>query len=90
MNKEIMNELKQYLTETLNEPYNREDDKNIPHLGEKRKQVLTLRKINQIKKMRNSKIDELAQDSIFIPYLYGPPEQPQEGGDMGMGGNLFM
>lgn len=86
MNKNILNELKQFLMETLNEPYNREDDKDVPHLGEKRKQVLTLRKLNKIKQMRNAKIDELAQDSIFIPYLYGPPEQP-EGGDM-MGGDM--
>jgi len=88
MNKEILKYLKSALMESMNEPYNREDDKNIPHLGEKRKQVLTLRKINQIKKMRNSKLDELAQDSIFVPYLYGPPEQP-EGGDM-MGGGMPM
>lgn len=88
MNKEILKYLKSALLESMNEPYNREDDKNIPHLGEKRKQVLTLRKINQIKKMRNSKLDELAQDSIFVPYLYGPPEQP-EGGDM-MGGGMPM
>lgn len=88
MNKEILKYLKSALMESMNEPYNREDDKNIPHLGEKRKQVLTLRKINQIKKMRNSKLDELAQDSIFVPFLYGPPEQP-EGGDM-MGGGMPM
>lgn len=88
MNKELFNELREMLVEGMNEPYNREEDKNIPHLGEKRKEVLTLRKINQIKKMRNAKLDELAQDSIFVPYLYGPAEQP-EGGDM-MGGGMPM
>lgn len=88
MNKELFNELREMLVENMNGPYDRQEDKDVPHLGEERKPLLTLRKINQIKKMRNDKLDELAQDSIFIPYLYGPPEQP-EGGDM-MGGGIPM
>ena len=75
---------KENLIENFDTPYDKEEDKNIPHFGEKRKPVITLRRVNQLKKMRNEKREELAQDSVFLPYLYGPPEQ-QEGGDM-MGG----
>ena len=80
--KEIIKELKQKLFEDLDVPYNKEEDKNLPTYGEKRKPIITLRRINQLKKMRNDKREELAQDSVFVSYLYGPSEQ-QEGGDMG-------
>jgi hypothetical protein len=82
--KEYMKELKNKLFEEFDSPYYKDEEKNIPHFGEKRKPTVTLRRINQLKKMRNDKREELAQDSVFITYLYGPPEQP-EGGDM-MGG----
>ena len=77
-------DVKENLIENFDAPYEKEEDENIPHLGEKRKPVITLRRVNQLKKMRNEKREELAQDSVFLSYLYGPPEQP-EGGDM-MGG----
>ena len=50
-----------------------------------------LRSLNRLKKIRNAKREELAQNSVFVPYLYGPPEQNPEdmgglgGGDMGGG-----
>lgn len=80
--KEYMKVLKQKLFEDLNAPYQSEEDKSVPNSGEKRKPTITLRRINQLKKMRNDKREELAQDSVFIPYLYGPAEQ-QGGEDMG-------
>lgn len=79
---EIMKELRQKLFEDLDSPYYKEDDKSLPHQRDKRKPVITLKRINQLKKMRNDKREELAQDSVFLAYLYGPSEQ-QEGGDMG-------
>lgn len=83
-----MKELRTKLMESLDEPYNAEDDKNLPKFGQKRKKTITLRKLNELKKIRNAKIEELAQESILVPYLYGPQEQ-SEGGDM-MGGGMPM
>lgn len=88
MKKELFKVLKCKLMESLDEPYNAEDDKNLPKFGQTRKKTITLRKLNELKKLRNSKIEELAQESILVPYLYGPQEQP-EGGDM-MGGGIPM
>lgn len=76
-----MKEIKQKLFEEIDAPYYKDEEKKLPYFGEKRKPTITLRRINQLKKMRNDKREELAQDSVFVPYLYGPPEQP-EGGDM--------
>lgn len=67
-------------------PYNREKDKSAPKIGQKRKKVLKLKDINKLKSIRNQKREELAQDSVFVPILYGPDMSNPEGGDMGMGG----
>lgn len=84
----MINELKKILLEdeqqTLNSPYDRQEDNSIPHLGEKRKKVLRLADINKLKRIRNQKREELAQDSVFVPILYGPQANPEE--DMGLGG----
>ena len=49
-----------------------------------RKKTLRLCDVNKLKKIRNQKREELAQDSVFIAPLFGP--QPEQGGgDMGMG-----
>ena len=82
------------LTEILNEseqnnfdrPYNRQEDESVPQIGHKRKKVLHLRDLNRLKSIRNQKREELAQDSVFVPVLYGPDVSNPEGGDMGMGG----
>ena len=50
---------------------------------------VTLRKLNQLKKIRNEKREEIAQDSVFVPILYGPDMSNPEGGDM-MGGGMPM
>jgi len=73
----------------FNAPYDATQDKSAPQIGHKRKPVLTLRKLNQMKKIRNEKREELAQDSIFVPILYGPDMSNPEGGDM-MGGGMPM
>jgi hypothetical protein len=88
MKNEIMKEIHNMLLESLDGPYDVKDDKNLPKFGQTRKKTITLRKLNELKKLRNAKIEELAQESIFIPYLYGPAEQ-SEGGDM-MGGGMPM
>lgn len=71
-------------------PYDVRQDQSAPKVGHKRKPVLTLRKLNQLKKIRNEKREELAQDSVFVPILYGPDMSNPEGGDMGMGGGMPM
>ena len=89
--KEMLKELA-ILLETDNNsnndsPYNKIDDKNVPQMYKKRKKVLKLSDINRLKKIRNQKREELAQDSVFVPILYGPAlENPVEmGGDIGAG-----
>ena len=84
--KDIIKELRKQLFESANEVYDRQEDENIPEMGEKRKKVITLKDLNDLKKMRNAKREEIAQQSVFVPYLYGPQENP-EGGDLG-GGDL--
>lgn len=68
-------------------PYDRLDDKDVPERFKKRKKVLKLSDINNLKKIRNKKREELAQDSVFVPIIYGPNmDNPEEmGGDMGGG-----
>lgn len=70
----------------FNAPYNRQEDESIPHMGEKRKKVLKLADLNRLKRIRNQKRQEMAQDSVFVPLLYGPDMSNPEGGDMGLGG----
>ena len=86
-----MNEVAKELDKILNEnasnfdaPYDMDFDKDVPEMWKHRKKVLRLRDLNKLKKIRNQKREELAQDSVFIPPLFGP--QPEQGGgDMGMG-----
>jgi len=86
-----MNEVVKELDKILNEnasnfdaPYELDMDKDVPEMWKHRKKVLRLRDLNKLKKIRNQKREELAQDSVFIPPLFGP--QPEQGGgDMGMG-----
>lgn len=85
MNKEMNDMITNILYEGLSEPYEKAEDKTVPNMGDKRKPVLTMKKINALKKVRASKREELAMNSTFIPYLYGPAEQQAEGGDMGGG-----
>jgi hypothetical protein len=72
------------LMENKDFPYEREEDKNVPEVGMERRKVLTLKLVNKLKTLRNKKREELAQDSIFVPYLYGPKEE-QPGGMGGLG-----
>lgn len=87
MSKEMVKQLKLLLegSENPDAPYDRLSDEDLPKIGMKRKPVLTLRAINELKKIRNQKREELAQDSIFVPYIYGPQENPEAGG---LGGGL--
>ena len=69
----------------MEEQYNRLEDETLPKLYKKRKdKVLTLKLLVQLSKMRNAKREELANNSVFIPYIYGPQEQ-QENAPMGGG-----
>ena len=88
MEKEIIKELRKHLFESANDVYDRQEDTNIPKKGESRKKVLTLKDLNTLKKMRNTKREELAQQSVFVPYIYGPAENPEGEGGMGGGDNL--
>ena len=66
--------------------YEKEEDFSLPNKKFTRKKTLRLLDVNRMKRMRNKKREEMAQDSVFIPVLYGPNMNP-EGGDMGgMGG----
>lgn len=86
----MLNELKMLLeTDNMDSPYDKMDDKDVPQMYKKRKKVLKLSDINHLKKIRNQKREELAQDSVFIPILYGPDMSNPEGGDM-MGGGMPM
>lgn len=86
----MLNELKMLLeTDNMDSPYEKMDDKDVPQMYKKRKKVLKLSDINHLKKIRNQKREELAQDSVFIPILYGPDMSNPEGGDM-MGGSMPM
>ena len=87
MNKEMAKELKLLLESSNNpdSPYDKLDDKNLPNVGMRRRPVLKLKDLNKLKKIRNQKREEIAQDSVFIPYLYGPQENPEAGGMGGLG-----
>lgn len=87
MKKEIIKELRKHLFESANEVYDRQQDEMIPEMGETRKKVITLKDLNDLKKMRNAKREELAQQSVYVPYLYGPAEEPA-GGESELGGGL--
>jgi len=82
--KDIIKELRKQLFESANEVYDRQQDETVPEMGETRKKVITLKDLNDLKKMRNAKREELAQQSVFVPYLYGPAENPE--GEQGLGG----
>lgn len=69
--------------ESNDAPYNMEEDKSAPKLKDKRKKTLKLKDVNRLKKIRNQKREELAQDSVFVPLLYGPEATPQEQGPGG-------
>ena len=85
MEKEIINELRNKLFESANEVYDRQQDQLVPQIEDTRKKVITLKDLNDLKKMRNAKREELAQQSVLVPYLYGPAEQQpgEEGAPMG-------
>jgi hypothetical protein len=87
----MIEELKKILNESedINKtsPYEREEDESLPHYGEKRKKVLTLGDLNRLKRIRNQKREEIAQDSAFIPVLYGPSANPEDESGM-MGGMM--
>ena len=89
MEQKVFEKVRKALMESIDNPYNKEEDKNTPHIDEKRKPVITLRKLNLLKQMRNASREEDAQNTAFVPYLYGPPENQGEeggmGGDMGLG-----
>lgn len=87
MSKELVKELKVILESSNNpdSPYDRLDDKNLPEVGMRRRPVLKLKDLNKLKKIRNQKREEIAQDSVFIPYIYGPQETPEVGGMGGLG-----
>lgn len=84
----MLKELTQLLFENDNDmdfPYNRQEDESMPKIGHKRKRVLKLRDLNTLKHIRNKKREELAQDSVFVPILYGPDMTNPEGDMMGGG-----
>lgn len=89
MKQKEFEKVRKALMESIDEPYHKEEDNNTPHIDEKRKPVITLRKLNLLKQMRNSVREEDAQNTAFVPFLYGPPENQSEegglGGDMGLG-----
>lgn len=64
-------------------PYDKQKDKSVPEYDMPRKKVLTLLDVNNLKKIRNKKREELAQDSVFIPILFG---QPENSDNQSMGG----
>lgn len=72
--------VKPILKESIDEPYKPKDDNTMPKITQKRVKLLTLRDVNRLKEIRNNKRKEIARDSIFIPFLYGPQEQEQGGG----------
>lgn len=82
----MIEELDKILNEGMESTaYNRETDNDVPQLNQNRKKILKLCDVNRLKKIRNKQREELAQDSVYVPILYGPNMNP-EGGDMGMGG----
>lgn len=84
----MLKELTQMLNESENDmdfPYNRQEDESMPKIGHKRKRVLKLQDLNTLKRIRNKKREELAQDSVFVPILYGPDMSNPEGDMMGGG-----
>lgn len=87
----MIEELNKILLENDNPdfPYNKEEDESVPQVGHKRKKTLRLKDLNRLKSIRNKKREELAQDSVFVPVLYGPDMSNPEGGDM-MGGGMPM
>ena len=84
MEQKVFEKVRKALMESIDQPYNKEEDNNTPHIDEKRKPVITLRKLNLLKQMRNAVREEDAQNTAF-----GPPENQGEeggmGGDMGLG-----
>lgn len=64
-------------------PYDKNDDLSAPDKKFTRKKVLKLCDINKLKQIRNQQREEIAQDSVFVPILYGTPEANDQGG-MGM------
>lgn len=78
-------EIYKVLTENVDAPYEREEDKSAPKPNQKRKPVLTLRALQRLKKIRLAQREENARDSVFVPILYGPEIGGEEGAG-GMGG----
>jgi hypothetical protein len=57
-----------------------QDDVNTRKLGDSRKPVLTLRKINRLKKMRALRqLDDLKRQDL-LAVMYGAPDEPAGGG----------
>ena len=67
-----MNELQKELNklmenaERVDAPYDKDYDKDVPEMWKHRKKTLRLCDVNKLKKIRNQKREELAQDSVFI------------------------
>ena len=70
--------MKHLKTINENNNYDREEDENGPKLGQYRKPLITLKKLNKLKTIRNNKREELAQSYAFIPHLYGPQESDEQ------------
>lgn len=79
--KKILNENEEY---NMENPYNRMEDESMPKQGQTRKRVLKLKDLNRLKRIRNQKREEEAQDSVFVPILYGPDMSSGEEGGMDM------
>ena len=90
MEQKVFEKVRTALMEGVDVPYDAKEDKSIIDSVDKRKPVLTLRKLNALKKMRNAVREEVAQNVVFVPYLYGPPENQGEDQNMGGGLNLGM
>ena len=82
----MIDELKKILNENVSDknidfPYDRETDESLPKEQYTRKKVLKLSDIHRLRKIRNQQREELAQDAVFIPVLFGPDTtNPQDGG----------
>lgn len=58
---------------TDNQIYDKQEDKSTPKISDVRKQVITLKKLHELKIVRENSRKAQIKDSAIIPYLYNPP-----------------
>ena len=88
IDKKVNAELRKVLKESVFNSYQKEADELKPDDSRPARETkLTLGTLLKLSQMRKVRRQEIAIERTFVPYIYGPQEQTEEGGGM-MGGGL--